>query len=75
VSHERPQGRMVIHLMLSQLGRDFGRLLHDLVDDASVLLSHLGQSQFQLLFRRWRGRLEGVVQPSPQVAMHKQLLA
>ena len=60
--------------VLSQLGRDFARWLHDLVDDASVLLSHLGQSQLQLLFRGRRGRLEGIVQPSPQVAMHKQLL-
>jgi hypothetical protein len=31
----------VIYRMLSHLGRGFGRWLHDLVDDASLLLSHL----------------------------------
>ena len=50
------------------------RWLRDLVEDASVLLSHLRQSQMQLLFRGRRGRLEGIVQPSPPVAMYKQLL-
>ena len=65
---------IINHAVLSQLERHCWRWLHDFVDDASVLLSRLGQSEFQLLFWRWRGRLEGIVQPSPQVAMDKQLL-
>ena len=40
-----------------------------------VVLSQLNQGQRQLLVGRRGRRLEGPVQPLPQVTMHEQLLA